>query len=82
MLKRAVLAAAVAAMIAGPAVAGQCPLDMGKIDQALAGNPSVSEAELARVKELRAEGEALHNAGDHAKSVEVLAEAKAILGIE
>ena len=34
---------------------------------------------LARVKELRAEGEALHKAGDHNESVKVLGEALDLL---
>jgi hypothetical protein len=37
---------------------------------------------MAKVKELRAKGEELHSAGDHQESIETLAEAKEILGIE
>ncbi|UCH50220.1 MAG: hypothetical protein JSU95_12540 [Betaproteobacteria bacterium] len=64
------------------AFAGQCPLDMRKIDAALAQNPSLSESDLARVKQLRAEGEAQHNSGKHGESVRTLGEAKQILGID
>jgi hypothetical protein len=56
-------------------------MDMQQIDAALAANPKLSAEQLAEVKKLRAEGEAQHNAGDHAKSVDTLAKAKAILGI-
>jgi hypothetical protein len=42
----------------------------------------LSEADMAEVMKLRAEGEKLHDSGDHAKSVEALAKAKAILKIE
>jgi hypothetical protein len=63
------------------ALANHCPIDMQQIDAALAANPKLSAEQLAEVKKLRAEGEAEHNAGDHAKSVETLAKAKAILGI-
>ena len=63
------------------AFAGQCPLDMRKIDAALAENPSLSASDMARVKQLRADGEALHNSGKHGESVRALGEAKRILGI-
>lgn len=57
------------------------PVDMQQIDAALAAHPKLSAEQLAEVKKLRAEGEAQHNAGDHAASVETLAKAKKILGI-
>lgn len=69
-------------LFAGPAFAGQCPTDMAAIDEALATSPALSEAQMAEVESLRAEGEALHESGDHAASVATLAEAKGILGIE
>lgn len=75
-------AAAFAAMFfALPAAAFQCPADMAEIDAALA-SASLSAEDLARVQTLRADGEALHASGDHQASVDALAEAKAILGIE
>ena len=79
-MKHLLLAAALT-VTALPAVAGQCPADMAKIDAALE-TASLSDADMAKVKELRAEGEALHDGGDHAASVAALAEAKALLGIE
>jgi hypothetical protein len=75
------LTAAIAAMfIALPAHAFQCPADMAAIDAALS-TASLSADDLARVQELRAEGERLHSAGDHQASVDALAEARALLGI-
>ena len=68
--------------ISTTAFAMHCPLDMQKIDAALAQNPPLSAGELAQVKNLRAEGEALHKAGKHSESVKVLGEAMQILGIE
>jgi hypothetical protein len=53
-----------------------------EIDEALAANPKLSEAEMADVKKLRAEGEASHNAGDHAKSLEALGKAMKILKVQ
>jgi hypothetical protein len=78
-MKRLFLAAALLA--ASPALAFQCPADMAAIDAALA-SATLSAEDLARVQELRAEGERLHAAGDHQASVDTLAEAKRLLGIE
>ena len=64
-----------------PVMAGQCPLDMSKIDAALAASPSLSNADMARVKELRASGEKKHKSGKHRDSVKDLAEAKELLGL-
>ena len=67
--------------IAGSAFAMHCPLDMKKIDGALAKKPGISAENLAEVKKLRAEGEEQHKAGKHQESVATLARAMAILGI-
>ena len=64
------------------AFAAQCPLDMRKIDAALEQEASLSASDRARVEQLRAEGEALHNSGKHGESVQKLGEAKQILGID
>jgi hypothetical protein len=64
-----------------PAFASECPVDMKKIDAALAANPSVSASELARIKELRASGEMHHKSGNHGQSVADLREAMGLLGI-
>ncbi|WP_417523160.1 hypothetical protein [Marinovum sp.] len=74
------ITAAVLALLAGPAAAHQCPADMAAVDAALK-TASLSAADLARVKQLRAEGEQLHRAGSHGASVRALAEAKALLGL-
>ena len=55
---------------------------MAKIDQALAANPDLTEEQLAEVKQLRAEGEEQHEAGNHQESVDTLAKAMTILGLE
>lgn len=82
MLKKVLLAAVAAAFVAGPALAGQCPADMKKIDEALSNNPQLTAEQLAEVQSLRAQGEAQHNSGDHGGSVDTLAKAKEILGID
>lgn len=80
MIHRLTLAAILAAALASPAFAFQCPADMAEIDAALE-TASLSEDVMAKVKELRATGEAEHAAGNHQASVDALAEAKALLGI-
>ncbi len=80
-MKRIAIAAVLAAVLAGPALAGQCPVDMKKIDAALAASPQISAAQMAEVVALRAEGGKQHKSGQHGPSVETLAKAKAILGI-
>ena len=75
--------AAVAAMLfAGSALAFHCPADMKKIDEALAKNPKLSEAQMKDVKKFRADGEALHKAGKHQDSVDTLAKAMKILEVK
>ncbi len=64
------------------AFGSQCPTDMAAIDEHLAGNPELTEEQMTQVKELREQGEQLHDEGKHEESVEALAEAKEILGIE
>ncbi len=75
------LLAIVMALLTASAFAFHCPQDMKKIDDALAANPQISATQLAEVKKLRAEGEALHKAGKHQESIDTLAKAMAILKI-
>lgn len=76
------LAGAAFVLASGAAFAFHCPVEMKKIDEALAKNPKLTPEQLAEVKKYRAEGEALHNAGKHQESVDTLAKAEAILGIK
>jgi hypothetical protein len=79
-VKKAIVAVCLT-LATATAFAGHCPMDMKQIDAALAAKPQLSADKLAQVKELRAEGEALHKAGKHEESVETLGKAKTILGI-
>lgn len=81
-MKKLLLAALVSMAFALPAAASQCPLDMKKIDEALAANPDLTADQLAEVQKLRADGQAQHEGGQHKESVETLQQAKDILGIE
>lgn len=69
-------------LAAAAAFAFQCPADMSTISAALDTGPKLSEADLARVRQLRTEGERLHAAGEHQHSIDILAEAMRILGIK
>ncbi|MEI2296461.1 hypothetical protein [Ensifer sp. MJa1] len=68
------------ALAPAAAFANQCPTMMTAIDAAMQ-TASLSDADMAKVKELRAKGEAQHQAGDHAGSEATLGEAKKLLGI-
>jgi hypothetical protein len=72
--------AVIGVLAAGPALASQCPAMMADIDAALP-TAELSEADRARVVELRQQGEELHDAGDHAGSEAALGEAQEILGL-
>ena len=74
--------AAVFLMASATTWASHCPAEMKKIDEALAGSPQLSEAQMADVKKLRTEGELLHKAGKHQESLNALGKALGILGME
>jgi hypothetical protein len=77
------LALLTAALLAsGAALAFHCPADMKKIDEALAKNPKLTDAQMADVKKFRTEGEKLHKEGKHQESVDTLAKAMQILGVQ
>ena len=69
------------ALAAGSAFAFHCPADMKAIDAKLATGIKLSDADAAKVKQLRADGETAHKAGKHDDSVKLLAEAMKILKI-
>jgi hypothetical protein len=69
------------AFATGAAFAHNCPNEVKAIDAKLATSPQLSDAEAAKVKQLRAEGEAAHKAGKHDDAMKALCEAKKILKI-
>jgi hypothetical protein len=79
-MKRLLIGMALACT-AGLALAHNCPNEMKAIDAKLATNPKMSDADAAKVKKLRADGEAAHKSGNHAESMKALGEAKKTLGI-
>ena len=74
-------AVALSFAVTGAAFANSCPKHVQAIDAALAAAPQVSAEDLAKAKELRDQGQALHEQGQHAESIAVLAEAEKLLGI-
>jgi hypothetical protein len=70
------------ALASTSAFAFHCPIDMKKIDDVLAKNQTLTEAQMSEVKQYRADGEAFHKAGKHQESVDTLAKANNILGIK
>ena len=79
-MKRIILAALLA--FSTSAFAFHCPMDMKKIDEAMAKSPQLTAQQVADVKKYRAEGEALHKQGKHQESVDTLAKAMKILNIK
>ena len=81
-MKRLSVLATALLFASGTALASHCPKDMKAIDDALAKNPKLSEAQMKEVKSLRASGEAAHKAGEHKKSTDDLEKAMGILKVE
>ncbi len=79
-MKKIILAGAAVLALTVSAFANQCPADMAAIDKALE-TASLSDADKAKVMELRKQGEELHKAGTHDESMKVLGEAKKMLGM-
>jgi hypothetical protein len=61
------------------ALAHNCPNEMKAIDTKMSA-AKLSEADMAKVKSLREEGEKFHKAGKHDESMKALGEAKKMLG--
>lgn len=74
------LAAIFAAALSPPAFANQCPVEVKKIDEAMAG-AQLGQEQMAEVKRLRDEGQQLHEQGEHADSMARLTRAKEMLGV-
>ncbi|QPC42055.1 hypothetical protein HW532_04630 [Kaustia mangrovi] len=81
MLRKTLLTAAALAALSMPAYAFQCPSDMAKIDAAMQ-TTDLSADQKAKAQALRQKGEALHKAGKHQESVDTLAQAKEMLGVQ
>ncbi len=80
-LRMPLFAAGLVVALSAPAFAFQCPSDIAKINEAMA-SASLSEEQMAQVKEMVAQGQQLHEAGKHQEAVDILAQAKQIVGID
>jgi hypothetical protein len=68
-------------MIATPLVfAHSCPAVMKEIDAKMSSAKDVSPDKIAKVKQLRADGERFHKEGKHDESMKALNEARSMLG--
>jgi hypothetical protein len=81
-MKARLLVVVAALAFSGAAFARHCPADMKKIDEAMSKNPKLTDAQMAEVKQRRAEGETLHKAGKHPEAEETLAKAMQILNVK
>ncbi len=79
MKKSLMLATLFSFVLSGTAVAFHCPRDVATIHAALAQNPNLSGAGIARVPELRDAREGFPKAGKPPDAVDTPAEAPALL---
>ncbi len=79
MRARLLLALPIVIGLTAPAFGNQCPVDIGKIDAALAANAALDPNLRNTIKTLRDTGQRLHNAGRHKEAVQTLDGAKQIL---
>jgi hypothetical protein len=77
-MKKLLIAAV--ALASAAAFAHNCPNEMKAIDAKMS-TAKLADADMAKVKALRADGEAMHKAGKHDDSMKALGEAKKMLGI-
>lgn len=63
------------------ASAHNCPNEMKAIDAKLGTASGISAENMAKIKQLRADGEKFHKEGKHTESMQALGEAKKLLGI-
>ena len=79
MIGRVLLVPIAIVGLSGPAVGFQCPLDIKKIDAALASHSTLAASQQQVVKTLRDTGARLHTGGKHGEAVKILANAKELL---
>ena len=80
-MKALVIAVAVLALLAGPAMANTCPLLIKQLNEAI-GKMTPDDAKTKEGKALIAEAQKLHDAGKHADSVKKAEEAAKLLGVK
>ena len=83
MIRHTLLAAVVTVFATGilsaPALAGHCPRDVKKINAAMS---KLDDSKMSMAKDAAASGLALHKAGKHGESLQVMHAAMKTLGIK
>ena len=77
-MKKILMALAMVAVMASPALAFQCPLLIKQIEDATAGK---TDANSTKAKAIAAEAKTLHAAGKHAESVAKAEEAAKVISL-
>ncbi len=80
-MKAFVIAVALLTLLAGPAMASQCPLLIKQLNEAV-GKMKADDAMVAKAKPMIAEAQKLHDAGKHADAVKKAEEAAKVLGVK
>ena len=80
-MKVFVIAVALLTLLAGPAMASQCPLLIKQLNEAV-GKMKADDAMVKKAKPLIAEAQKLHEGGKHADAVKKCEEAAKILGVK
>jgi hypothetical protein len=81
-MKRSLALGAITLFASGLAIAGHCPTHSKALDEALAKNPKLTEAQMKEVKDLKKKGDDAHKAGDHKTAMENLHKAMDIVGVK
>jgi hypothetical protein len=80
-MKAFVIAVALVTLLAGPAMAGQCPLLVKQLNEAV-GKMKADDAMVKKAKPLIAEAQKLHEGGKHADAVKKCEEAAKVLNVK
>ena len=80
-MKVFVIAVALLTLLAGPAMASQCPLLIKQLNEAV-GKMKADDAMVVKAKPMIAEAQKLHDGGKHADSVKKCEEAAKVLGVK
>ena len=80
-MRALVIAVALLAFLAGPALAGTCPLLVKQLNEAVA-KMKADDPNVAKAKPLIAQVQKLHEEGKHADAIKTAEDAAKILGVK
>ena len=81
-MKTLVIAIAVLALLAAPAMANQCPLLIKQINDAVDNRLAAADTAGTTAKKLATEAEALHKEGKHAEAIQKAEEAAKVIRLK